>query len=519
MYPTPDLNYVMGLVAQNRHLEALDISVKILFKSDFQDNSLITLCMFLLDTERQTSKAIDILQRVCALNYSPKWLIALAEKYRSIGNIEAALETIEKVLQREPGNLAALAHRACWKGSLLGDSIATRLLFENWGSRFQAQYLPIRNFSQDIGSKREPKLRLGYISGDLKNHSVRYFIEPFLRFHNRNNFEIHAFMTMSTDDISLILKNYCDAWHDVQFLNEINLFNYIRSKKIDILVDLSGHTKGERLAVFAMRAAPVQVTWFGFMQTLGLSEIDWRLTDFGATPEGSEEFYTEKLYRLSSMVAYAPPFDTENDFVAPWHENGFITMICLNDSRKFNDELLSTFSTILKLNENSGLILISREEVSDLDHSLLKRLEIHDLPLDRTTIIGRQNMRSFMQLSKVADFALDSFPVSGGTTTLHALWMGLPTISLDNTAKGGLNGAGAGIMRAAGMDDCVASDINGYVNLAGSLIKNPENVDALRQRCRIGLKNSPLMDYEARVKEVEDAYRYMWQNYLNNSMA
>ncbi|MBS7805557.1 hypothetical protein KIH24_13370 [Rhizobiales bacterium TNE-4] len=518
MNHSQNIERAMYLASKELYRDALDVLFSDFSSSDLSDEKFITFSLFLFSNLNLTTEEIFFLEKVVSKNPNVKWLITLAEKYRLVGNNTLAIHTIREALTKDPECIVALAHLACWQGSVSGDCLDTKILFENWARYFRKNITYFHYLFNNLDRSLHRKLRIGYISGDFKNHSVRYFIEPFLRFHNRDLFEIHAFMTMPTDEVSTILKNFCDYWHEVEAFSDADLTAYIRDHKIDILVDLSGHTKGERLAVFVMRAAPIQVTWFGFMQTLGLSEIDWRLTDHGATPEGSDIFYTERLYRLSTMVAYAPPFETEYNFVAPYHENGFVTLICLNDSRKFSDELLKAFSLILKDNKNAGLILISREEVSDFDHVLLRRLQEHNFPFDRITIIGRQNMRAFMQLSKVADFALDSFPVSGGTTTLHALWMGLPTISLDNTSQGGLNGAGAGIMSTAGMDDCVASDIDGYVNLAGSLIKNPENIDALRLRCRIGLKNSPLMDHEARVKEVEEAYRYMWQSYLNYSM-
>jgi len=509
------LETAVTLAAQGLYQEALDVALPALRSLHYHEDNVILFILFLFRNLNKKTDEILFLEKVSSSNQNVKWLISLAEGYRSIGSNERAIQIIQSALAKQPDSIVALGHLATWQGSIWGDSYATKALYEDWAANFRKSIAVPRDSIGKPFKNVNDRLRIGYISGDFKNHSVRYFIEPFLRFHNRDLFEIHAFMTMPTDEVSTILKNFCDYWHEVEAFSDADLTAYIRDHKIDILVDLSGHTKGERLAVFVMRAAPIQVTWFGFMQTLGLSEIDWRLTDHGATPEGSDIFYTERLYRLSTMVAYAPPFETEYNFVAPYHENGFVTLICLNDSRKFSDELLKAFSLILKDNKNAGLILISREEVSDFDHVLLRRLQEHNFPFDRITIIGRQNMRAFMQLSKVADFALDSFPVSGGTTTLHALWMGLPTITIDSSAQGAINGAGAGIMRAAGMDECVASDINEYVRLAKSLIENPEKIDLLRRRCRVGLKNSPLMDYPARVKEVEDAYQFMWNYFLN----
>lgn len=517
MHSKSDIDYVMALAAQKRYQDAFVKAKDLLVQSNFQDGSVITLCLYLLDMDKRVTDAIDILTRICSVNFLPKWSIVLAERYRSIGDTKKALATIELVLREDPENLVALAHKACWQGSILGDSRETRQLFEDWGTRFEAQFPPCVNDFPLIERSFNRKLRIGYISGDFKNHSVRYFIEGYFRHHNRDEFEVHAYMTLPGDQISSYLRELVDYWHDVQELNDKALHERIRSAGIDILVDLSGHTKGERLAVFAMRAAPIQLTWFAFMQTLGLKCIDWRLTDYGATPYGSESFYTENLYRLNTMVTYTPPLNSEGLFESPWHKNGFLTLICLNDSRKFSDLCLSTWATILENHANAGLILISRDKDSQLEQNALHaRLDQFGFPMERISIIERQTMTSFMRLSSVADLALDSFPISGGTTTLHALWMGLPTVTIRMNSGGAINNSTAGILEACSFHDCVASSPETYIELVSELITHREKIDILRDRCRENLKNSPLMNYDARVSELEYAYKEMWIQYLNS---
>jgi len=491
------------------------------FESSFKSNEksaekALLLSLKLLAQNGNEIRAIELLQLATLNLPSPdKWYATLAEKYMLQGNLDQAVACADQALSINPNHSTAMLNRACWLAGHLGDCKKSLEFFEAWGKRFMdcltdnAPPMPPR----DLSATR--KLRLGYVSGDLKNHSVRYFIEAYLRLHDREQFEVHAFMTLPGDEISEWLKKFVDYWHDVQLLDDSNLLHKIRELKIDVLVDLSGHTSGDRLTVFAQRAAPVQVTWFGFMQTLGMKAIDWRLTDAAATPPGTEDFYTERLYRLNAMVSYTPPLNSEELFEAPWKKNGYVTMVCLNHSRKISDEALQTWAKILNNNPQSGLIMISSENQTEQNgQGLLSRLGRLGLPVERVLITGRMTMFKFMRMASVADFAVDSFPISGGTTTLHALWMGLPTLALDKIAIGAKQGATAAIERGCGLDDLVATDLDEYVAMASRWISEPKLIDDLRARCRPGLQSSALMSYKERVHEVEIAYREMWFKYI-----
>lgn len=442
-----------------------------------------------------------------------RWWAVLAEREMAQGHFDAAIAAADQALAVNPANALAAINRACWLAGRWGDCVETRQMMEAWAARFLVPPGPVPSarslLSADALSGR--RLRVGYVSGDLKNHSVRYFIEGVLRHHDRRQFEIHAFMTLPEDEVSGFLRPWVDHWHSVQALDDDALVERIRSLAIDVLVDLSGHTEGERLAVFARRAAPVQVTWFGYMQTLGLPTMDWRLTDHTTSPPGSEAYYTEALWRLECMASYWPPAHTEALFESPWHTNGYVTMVCLNHSRKISDDALQAWSAILQREPDCGLLLISSETEPASDHGLQQRLRQFDLPADRTLVMGRQTMAAFLRLASIADFALDPFPISGGTTTLHALWTGLPTLALDLTAHGGMQGAAAAIQRGCGLEAAVVDSVDAYVDTACRWIREPAHVDALRSRCRPGLQASAMMQHADRTREVEAAYRGMLQ--------
>jgi protein O-GlcNAc transferase len=472
----------------------------------------------LLSTKRQFECIETLIQAHQRYPDDDRWPATLASIWMDLGDLDQALVWSDVALTLNPDNEIMFINRVCWLAARCHDPIQARVLFESWGQRFMdpltAQVAP----PVQTNLSRDRILKVGYVSGDLKNHSVRYFIEPIFAGHDRQRIEVHAFMTTAEDEVSQFLKPSVDCWHNVSSSSDAALHALIRSQKIDILVDLSGHTEGQRLAVFAMRAAPVQVTWFGFMQTLGMKAMDWRLTDHGMSPQGTDAHFTEKLYRLRCMAAYAPPLNSETLYPAPYRENGFVTMISMNHPRKLGDQALSVWRSILLENPQSGLIVIGNDKNHEIAHSsLAPRLLDAGLPMNRVSIAPRLTMLEFMGLASVADFALDSFPISGGTTTLHALWMGLPILALDDPLHGGMSSSTATTLKGLGLNECVASTHEHYIALASQWINNPTKIEHLRQRCRPALQRSVLMDHTARVKELETAFQFMWNAYVDET--
>jgi predicted O-linked N-acetylglucosamine transferase (SPINDLY family) len=272
-------------------------------------------------------------------------------------------------------------------------------------------------------------------------------------------------------------------------------------------VDLSGHTEGNRLKVFAMRAAPIQITWFGYMNTLGIKSMDYRITDWGMCPPGTEANYTEQLVRFQCMSSYLPPAHCEKQYPSPYHHNGHVTMVSLNNSRKLSDITLQTWCDILNENTNAGLIIISTERTQEsAQQELAARLEKYNAPMDRVAISARLNMMDFMQMASIADFALDPFPITGGTTTYHTLWMGMPILTINYASDLGVSSSTPATMQAIGMQSCIANSIEEYKNKAKEWINNPQMIDELRQMARPQFAKCALMAHEERTLELEEAY-------------
>lgn len=464
--------------------------------------------------------AIDTLKRAHE-NFNSDYLILaqLAEIMMKVGDYEQAIHYAHKSLILQADNPILRINLAAWKASRATDPLEIRVLYESWCK----DYLdPLAKFIQAVPKQNlenNKKLKIGYVSGDFKNHAIRYFIEPYLKHHNHNDFEIHAFMTEFGDPITSVLKKYTDHWHDVQELPVNELLELIRSLDIDILVDLSGHSEGERLEVFARRAAPIQLTWYGFVQTLGMQQMDYRLTDWVTCPEGTEEYYTENLYRMHCFTAYEPPLTSEDFPLSPWKKNAYVTMISLNHSRKVSDDALILWRDVLNQNPASRLIIVSTERTqAGANAILLPRMERLALPLDRIEIKSKLSMRDFMRLAFYADFAVDSTPISGGVTTFHSLWMGLPVLTVQPDKPISLFSYTANILRTVGLTDCIARDRDNFVAIASAWIQQPELIDQLRADSRPRLIASPYLDHAARAQELENAYRTLWQRYVAGSV-
>lgn len=467
--------------------------------------------------ENKYFSAIDALKKAHELfNTDYVVLTQLAEIMMRIGDYDSAIIYAKKSLELNSDNAILRINLTIWQASRSSDPIEIRSLYEQWCKDYLDHLAKYSQASSSKNLEKNKKLKIGYISGDFKNHAIRYFIEPYLKNHDHTNFEIHAFMTQPGDLITSELKKLTDYWHDVQKLSIRELFDLIQLRDIDILVDLSGHSEGERLEVFARRAAPVQLTWYGFVQTLGMQEMDYRLTDWVTCPEGSDAYFTENLYRLDCFTAYQPPLLSADLPVSPWKKNGYVTMISLNHSRKVSDEALSLWRDVLNNNPDSRLIIISTERTQEGANTIFfPRIKKLDLPLDRVEIKTKLSMRDFLRLAVYADFALDSTPISGGVTTFHSLCMGLPVLTVQPDKPISLFSYSADILRTVGLSACIAGSRNDFVDIASSWISRPELIDQLRIDSRQLLRSSPYLDHPARTKEIEGAYRKLWQQYVD----
>lgn len=437
--------------------------------------------------------------------------LAIASFY--LGQLEASCDYIERAAGARPDNPTYALDRANILSIAQPDPARKLALYRDWGQRFADPLARDLPFNLDRSPDR--RLRVGYVSGDLREHAIAFFMEPVLANHDPAAVEVFVFATSPQQDaVTRRLKKLVPHWFDVARLNDGALFNLIRKKRIDILVDLSGHTRGHRLPVFAMRAAPVQATWLGYVGgTLGMRAMDYRLTDSGMDPAGSERFYVEKLFRLNCMASYQPPTDAPLEPQPPMLRGNPPTLVSLNGSRKLTDQALLLWKRILTARPDAQLLLHAQTtSVEEAVSTMEPRLTRLQLPLDRIIVSPMVPMAEFMTRGHVADVALDTFPVSGGTTTLHTLWMGLPIITMD--AAEAVSASTAATLKGLQLGHWVARDEDEYIARVLHLLDHPEQLTAHRANARRLLRQSALMDYAGRCRELEAGYRRLWLNHL-----
>jgi predicted O-linked N-acetylglucosamine transferase (SPINDLY family) len=430
------------------------------------------------------------------------------------GDHAQALEVIEHAVKVAPDNPNLYPFRAYLIATHGKDPVRTREAFCDWGRRFAD---PLTAKAPRLINNRNPgrKLRIGYVSADLRDHAVAYFVEPVFEHHDHKNFEIHVFATGPADRVTARIRRHVDQWADVTSMNDEQVASLIRRRGIDILIDLSGHTMGNRLLAFARRPAPVQATWLGFMYTTGMQAMDYRITDFGVDPVGSNEgAHSETLFRLAGgMAVYQPPPDTPLAEVPPMLETGRPVFASLNNLKKVTDPVLRLWKRVMDEVPDAILLLIGYERTQEEAIAQQRgRLEAAGLPLDRLCILPRLALDGFMQLGTKADVALDTFPLSGGTTTLHSLWMGLPVVSMGGGQA--FESASASTLAGVGLPELIAADEDAYVKKAVELVRNPEYLTNFRRTIRDTMKKCPMMGYERFTRDLEAAYRLMWLNHV-----
>jgi len=276
------------------------------------------------------------------------------------------------------------------------------------------------------------KLRLGFISADLKRHSVSYFLLPLLEHIDKQKIKLYAYSDVArTDDMSALIQQQVDYWRPIRGVNDDEVFNLIKKDQIDILVELSGHTASNRLPLIARKPAPVQISWLGYPASTGISNGTFRLTDNTVDPEGSEAYYSEPLLRLQRpFLCYSPPPEV-NDLTINSNKNHPVTFGSFNNPAKINRNVIAVWSRILSRTPGSKIILKSKTFISKLArNNFIKQfvnygIDAARIELRPPTPATAAHFNSYNDI----DIALDTFPYNGTTTTCEALWMGVPVIT------------------------------------------------------------------------------------------
>jgi protein O-GlcNAc transferase len=369
-------------------------------------------------------------------------------------------------------------------------------------------------------NERSPnrRLRIGYVSSDLRQHPVGFFFAPVFTHHDKQAFELIGYAGVRHPDALTAQCQACaDRWHEVAALSDEALAERIRTDCIDILVDLSGHTRGHRLLTFARKPAPVQVTAGGHYDTTGMTAIDYLISDRFHTPPGAERYFSEALIRLPhDYICYGAPEYAPAVSEPPMLKQGYITFGCFNNLAKVTPEVITLWAKILKALPGARLRLQTRELGDSATcaryHALFKEAGV---AASRIALHGHIPHRQLLGAYGEIDIALDPFPYSGGLTTCEALWMGVPVITLTGHNFCGRHSTSH--LANAGLPELITTTPEAYVTTALALAQDPGRLTSLRQDLRQRVAASPLCDAEGYTRELEAAYRGMWERYCESS--
>lgn len=357
------------------------------------------------------------------------------------------------------------------------------------------------------------KIRIGYLSPDLRYHVVLLFIWAMLTKYNRDDFEVYCFsMSPVEDEYSEYLRQNTDCWCNIHHLTSQQAAKIIRQQEIDILVELAGHSKNNGLSILAHKPAPVQVCGIGYFATTGLKAVDYFLTDRHLVHEDTAKYFVENLLVLPhSHFCYVPMKDMPEPRQAPCRKNGYVTFGSFNNASKLNDVVLETWAAILRQVPASRLLL-KADLFDDADGRALITAKLAALGIGEERFELRGFSFNYLPEYYDMDIALDTFPYPGGGTTCDALYMGVPVITLGDGSHGG--DFGISLLQNIGLDIACAFSVAEYIEKAKLLAGDFELLDALHMGLRNMMENSPLMDQAAYMRELEDGYREIWQAYL-----
>ncbi|MFL5342395.1 MAG: tetratricopeptide repeat protein [Gemmataceae bacterium] len=354
------------------------------------------------------------------------------------------------------------------------------------------------------------RLRVGYVSADFRTHPVASFLTAVLPRHDRAAFHVTAYANVQTPDaVTDRLQAAVDVWRPVAGRTNDEVGQMVRDDGIDILVDLSGHTAGNRLQLFARHPAPVQVTLCGYPNTTGLRTIQYHITDSLSDPDGDADAqHTERLFRLPEIGwCSAPPADVPPVSPAPAAQTGRLTFGSLNNLAKVTDVVVATWVRILKAAPTSKLIVVVGQ--THLGHDRLAGLfAAAGIDAGRLEFIPRLPLPDYYRLFERIDVALDPFPFNGGVTTRDSLWMGVPVVALAGAASRARQGVC--LLTHVGLIEFIAPTLDGYVRIAADLARDPDRLAGIRAQLRDRVRQSPIVQAERYTAHLEAAYRELW---------
>jgi predicted O-linked N-acetylglucosamine transferase (SPINDLY family) len=454
-----------------------------------------------------------------ALEIKPDFVEAhnnLGVVLQSLGQLDDAEASYCRALGINPD--FTMAHsNVLYVHSYLADQSATESLAEarHFGALVARQARPHTAWPNIPDPNR--RLRVGLVSGDLREHPVGFFVESVLatlKSKAAGRLEVFAYAShFRADAVTEGIKASCCGWRSAVGLSDENLAQRIRDDGIDILIDLSGHTAYNRLPLFAWKPAPVQATWLGYFATTGVTAIDYLIADPWTLPETEEANFTEKIWRLpETRLCFTPPNVGVEVVPLPALSNGYITFGCFNNLTKMNDDVVALWGRVLAAVPGSRLFLKAKQlREASVRQSIVERFSANGVAADRLILEGSTPRAEYLATYQRVDIALDPFPYTGGATSAEALWMGVPVLTL--AGERFLSRQGIGLLMNAGLPEWIAADADDYVARAVSHASDLQRLAALRGGLRQQVLASPIFDATRFAHHFEAAMRGMWREW------
>ena len=423
------------------------------------------------------------------------------------GDAEVAMGYFDRVLAMQPDDHLALSNRIFTMDLLPGADITQQQAARSDWWRQVGSRIPRQPPQPDKDYDPARRIVLGYVSGDFRHHSAAFTFRPVLEQHDKTRFEVICYSTSLIDDgITKSFRQSADRWRNASTWSDDQLAQSIQADQVDILIDLSGHSEGNRLRTFAGKPAPVQVTAWGHATGTGLPTIDYLFSDPVVILAEERSLYAEQIYDLPCLVIVEPPPAGLRSPQPPVDANGYVTYGVFNRTSKITHESVAVWARILGAAPTSRLLIKDRE-IDDpaIRTMLLEKFALHGIGAERISLMGSTSRDQHLAAFSQADIALDPFPHGGGVSTWEAVHMGVPVVS---KLGGGLTSRLAGsIMSAIGLSDWVAADDDQYVDIA--LRATADKLGMVRRELPdlIDRSCSPA----SYTRAVEQAYRAMWQ--------
>ncbi|MDX3969313.1 MAG: tetratricopeptide repeat protein [Bradyrhizobium sp.] len=435
----------------------------------------------------------------------------LASCYASQGDIATALEHLDKALELRPDYADAIERKIFLLDYLSEAGFAVQQAArKSWwdavGATLARRTLAPRELDPD------KRIVIGYVASEFRNHSAALTLLPVLRHHDHARFEIICYSCCPLpDEMTAKFKPLADVWVDAGQLSDDELADRIQADKVDVLIDVSGHTTGNRLHVFARKPAPIQVTGFGHATGTGLQTMDYVLADPVFIPQSARHLLAEKVHDLPCLITIEPVLDVPPSEL-PMLRNGHVTFGVFNRIYKISDEAIRVWSTVMR--KVSGSKIIIKHGLLDdplLRDSLVARFVAHGIAAENITCMGSTSRHEHLLAFAKVDISLDTFPQNGGISTWESLYAGVPVVA--KLGNGASSRAGGSIVAAVGIEDWVAEDDEGYAAIACKYAAQPAHLAKLRAELPARIAASAAGNVEIYTRKVEAGYRQFWRDY------